>query len=106
MALSISRSLVVLGVLSAGISLFAVGCSVANTPRSTSSTKPGVAPAPVAAKGGAELWADTCGHCHNLRSPTSYSDAQWDVAVHDMRARANLTGEEQRKIVEFLKSAN
>src|ERR1035437_3305046 len=105
MALSISRSLVVLGVLAAGISLSAVGCSVANTP-GTSSTKPAVAAAPVSAKGGAELWADTCGHCHNLRSPTSYSDAQWDVAVHDMRARANLTGEEQPTIVEFLKSAN
>jgi cytochrome c5 len=105
MALSISRSLVVLGVLAAGVSLFAVGCSVANT-SSTSSTMPAATARAPVAKGGAELWADTCGHCHNLRSPTSYSDAQWEIAVHDMRVRANLTGEEQRKITEFLKSAN
>jgi len=56
--------------------------------------------------GGAELWSVTCSRCHNLRSPSMYSDAQWEVAMYDMRVRANLTGEEQRKILEFLKSAN
>ena len=39
------------------------------------------------------------------RPPTKYSDAQWDVIVHHMRLRANITGQEQRAIVEFLKSA-
>ena len=34
------------------------------------------------------------------------SDAEWDVAMHHMRIRANLTAEEHRKILEFLKSAN
>jgi hypothetical protein len=34
-----------------------------------------------------------------------YSDAQWDVIVHHMRLRANITGQEQRAILEFLKSA-
>jgi predicted phosphoadenosine phosphosulfate sulfurtransferase len=34
-----------------------------------------------------------------------YSDAQWDVIVHHMRLRANITGQEQRAIVAFLKSA-
>jgi hypothetical protein len=34
-----------------------------------------------------------------------YSDAQWDVIVHHMRLRANITGQEQRAIVTFLKSA-
>lgn len=57
-------------------------------------------------KSGAELWAQTCGHCHNLRSPSSYGPYQWEVAVYDMRVRAHLTGEEQRKITEFLKAAS
>ena len=57
-------------------------------------------------KSGAELWAETCKRCHNFRSPASLSDAQWDVAMMHMRLRANLTGEEYRKILEFLKAGN
>lgn len=59
-----------------------------------------------AEKGGAQLWGENCGRCHNVRSPSSYSDAEWDVAMHHMRIRANLTAEEHNKILEFLKSAN
>ena len=54
---------------------------------------------------GEELWSNNCLRCHNIRPPTMYSDAQWDVIVHHMRLRANITGQEQRAIVEFLKSA-
>jgi len=54
---------------------------------------------------GEELWSNNCMRCHNNRSSTMYSDAQWDVIVHHMRLRANITGQEQRAIVEFLKSA-
>ena len=53
---------------------------------------------------GEELWSNNCLRCHNIRPPTMYSDAQWDVIVHHMRIRANITGQEQRAIVEFLKS--
>jgi nitrate/TMAO reductase-like tetraheme cytochrome c subunit len=53
---------------------------------------------------GQELWSMNCQRCHNLRSPTMYSDAQWDVIVHHMRVRANITGAEQRAIADFLKS--
>ena len=55
---------------------------------------------------GEELWSNNCMRCHNIRPPTMYSDAQWDVIVHHMRLLANLTGGEARKIAEFLKSAN
>ncbi len=55
---------------------------------------------------GAKLWTDHCGSCHNLRNPAGYSDAQWDVAVMHMRVRANLTAEETRAILDFLKAAN
>ena len=55
-------------------------------------------------KGGAQLWADNCTRCHNNRSATTYSDAEWDVAMHHMRVRANLTAVEHQKIVQFLAS--
>ena len=55
---------------------------------------------------GEELWTINCQRCHNIRPPTMYSNAQWDVIVHHMRVRANITGEEQRAILEFLKSAS
>jgi hypothetical protein len=54
---------------------------------------------------GEELWSNNCLRCHNIRPPTMYNNAQWDVIVHHMRLRANITGQEQRAIVEFLKSA-
>jgi hypothetical protein len=54
---------------------------------------------------GEELWSNNCLRCHNIRPPTMYSNAQWDVIVHHMRLRANITGQEQRAIVEFLTSA-
>jgi mono/diheme cytochrome c family protein len=81
----------------------AIDCS-AGTKSETVSTETA---APVASgKGGAELWADNCIRCHNVRSPTSFSAAQWDVAMLHMRIRANITPEEQKKILEFLKSGS
>lgn len=55
---------------------------------------------------GSQLWAENCAQCHNNRSPSDYSDAQWEVAVMHMRVQARLTGEEGRKIVQFLKASN
>jgi hypothetical protein len=76
---------------------------------SCSSDKPGGTATGTAAsngtpeKGGAQLWAENCQRCHNTRSPSSYNDAQWEVAMMHMRVRANLTPEEHKKILEFLK---
>lgn len=55
---------------------------------------------------GPQLWAQNCGRCHNIRSPNSYSDAQWDVVLLHMRVRANLTAEEHKQILAFMKSAH
>jgi len=55
---------------------------------------------------GPQLWAQSCMRCHNFRSPKSLSDREWDIAVHHMRVRANLTAEEAEAILIFLKSAN
>lgn len=55
---------------------------------------------------GSKLWAQNCARCHNVRSPDSYSDNQWEVAMMHMRVRANLTAEEHHAILDFLKSSN
>lgn len=88
------------------MTLLLAGCRTSHTEHAEA-TKPDVA-APVASsgKGGAQLWAENCVRCHNIRSPSTYSDAEWDVAMHHMRIRANLTAEESKKILAFLKSAN
>ena len=111
MATKLTRGALLLGSWAAVAGLVIAGCQTARSPDAMASTAPGTAPAKAAApakaeKGGAELWAETCAHCHNLRSPSTYGPAQWEVAVYDMRVRAHLTGEEQRKILEFLKAAS
>jgi hypothetical protein len=90
----------------------AVGCN-STPPTSATSKSDGEQGHPVTLmvassqkKGGAELWAENCTRCHNARPPEYYSDAQWDLIVHHMRLRANLTGAEARSIAEFLKASN
>jgi hypothetical protein len=57
-------------------------------------------------RAGALLWSQNCSRCHNLRDPRERSDRGWDVISLHMRVRANLTAEEHRLILAFLKSAN
>ncbi len=57
-------------------------------------------------KSGAQLWAENCVRCHNIPSPSAYNDVDWETIGLHMRIRANLTAEQQQKIVDFLKSAN
>ena len=57
-------------------------------------------------KDGARTWVENCMRCHNLREPHERSDREWEIIVHHMRVRANLTAEEHRLILDFLKSAN
>ena len=79
-----------------------IGCS---TNKQTGEVAAGTT-ASATQKGGAELWAENCVRCHNIRSPSSYSPAQWDVVMMHMRVRANLTPEEHKKILEFLKAGS
>ncbi len=92
-------------------SLLLVGCASQNAgDKSTgaaSTTQPVEASATAsAAPGGAQLWADNCSRCHNMRPPQSYSDAQWEAVTMHMRLRANLTGTEQREITRFLQASH
>ena len=59
-----------------------------------------------ASKPGAQLWGETCGRCHNVRSITGYEDSEWSVVIQHMRTRASLSGDEAHKIVKFLKASN
>lgn len=51
-----------------------------------------------------ELWMVRCAKCHNLRHPEDFTEKRWDILILHMRSTANLTGDEQRIILEFLKS--
>ena len=90
----------------ASILLLIPACSTTAWKGGNANAEKTIAAAPVSEKGGAQLWAQNCGHCHNLRSPSSYADAQWEVVALHMRVRANLTAEEHTKIVAFLKTAH
>ncbi|HAL80885.1 MAG TPA: hypothetical protein DCO83_00550 [Mucilaginibacter sp.] len=57
----------------------------------------------VAAKSGAQLWAENCQRCHNMPSPSTFSPDQWETVGLHMQTRAQLTTPERDKIVEFLK---
>lgn len=61
---------------------------------------------PITERGGAQLWGDNCARCHNSRPPNDFTDDQWEVIMHHMRVRANLTAYEHEKILKFLQSAN
>ena len=63
-------------------------------------------PAEIAAKSGAQLWAENCNRCHNAPDPKTFKDEEWDVATEHMRQKALLTNMEVKKICQFLKSAN
>ena len=51
---------------------------------------------------GAQLWADTCMRCHNLRPPSDLSKRDWPSSMSHMRVRAGLTGQETRDILAFI----
>jgi hypothetical protein len=80
----------------------------ANPPgQSAATTRPADVPHGWAATmGHAELWSQTCNRCHNAWSPDQLSPTEWEVVMHHMRLRANLTGDEQKAILEFLQSAS
>jgi cytochrome c5 len=55
---------------------------------------------------GSALWVANCNRCHNAAPPTAFTPPEWDMIVHHMRLRADITGQEARAIAEFLKSGS
>ena len=60
----------------------------------------------IAAKSGAQLWAENCQRCHNTPSPNAFSDEEWKTIGMHMQTRAMLTQNERNKVVEFMQSMN
>lgn len=101
---------IVTGLAATAVTIMTAGCAGQEpaTRAGAGSVKgsEGVEPTVALEYSGAQLWDMNCAQCHNNRNPKDYSDAQWEVAVLHMRIQARLTGEEERKIAQFLKAAN
>ena len=54
---------------------------------------------------GAQLWADTCMRCHNIRPPSDLTIRAWSFSMNHMRVRAGLTGQETRDILAFIRAS-
>src|SRR6476660_2585524 len=98
-------SVILFCLLSIGVEWQAIAGSNQTTPSKTGSGSAGSGGLETQPSG-EQIWSMNCKRCHNLLPPTMYNPAQWDVIVHHMRLRANLTGAEQRAIQEFLRSAS
>ena len=94
---------VLAGVLMIAAALMIGGCGgpAAKAPAGPAAASGEQVAAP-AAKTGVQLWAEQCGRCHNLRDPAWRTPDQREVALHHMRLRVPLTGEDQREITKFL----
>jgi len=55
-------------------------------------------------KTGIQLWAENCGRCHNAPGPGEFSSANWEIVGRHMRIRTNITADEEKKIVDYLKT--
>ena len=51
---------------------------------------------------GAELYSIHCNRCHAERYPTERTAAQWKTIMLHMQIRANLPGEQARRILQYL----
>ena len=72
-------------------------CTTSNTLQRTEETS---------AKPGFIKWKENCSRCHNIPSPSGYTDEQWEIIGSHMRVRAYLTQKETKEIVLFLKGIN
>lgn len=70
------------------------------------SAEPQRQPAEDTVAAGAKVYADTCGRCHNPRSPLEYDDRGWATIIGHMRVRGNLTGGQAREVLAFLQATN
>ncbi len=88
------------------------GCGSSTSKPTTASAKP--LPShplitfkdPAKKETGAEIWAQNCMRCHQLRSPAQYNAAEWSVIIQYMRLKAGLTGVQAKKVLAFLQSAS
>lgn len=84
-----------------------VGLALAAPAAAQEPSDPGEVPAQASliAKG-AQVYANQCGRCHNMRSSTERTDAEWKVIVSHMRTRGNMTKSEAEWVKAFLQATN
>ncbi|MFI5157004.1 MAG: cytochrome c [Chitinophagales bacterium] len=56
-------------------------------------------------KTGVQLWGENCGRCHNAPGPGEFNTSNWDIIGRHMRVRTNITENEEKMIIEYLKSS-
>lgn len=91
-----------------GSTVLAAGAVLSQTMAQTTSAETNPPPAATdtaAVARGAKAWANNCGRCHNLRSPSELNAELWHVSVQHMRVRANLPGSVADDIKAFLISS-
>ncbi len=92
----------------AGSVVLASVAAIAQAPAQSETSAPAPAPSgdgDIDLTRGAKAWADHCGRCHNLRSPSELNEELWDISVTHMRVRANLPGDLADDIKAFLMSS-
>lgn len=55
-------------------------------------------------KTGIQLWGENCGRCHNAPGPGEFSKANWEIVGRHMRVRTNITDDEEKKIIDYMKT--
>ncbi len=109
MKYKITKSIALAGAAT-GLLLLAGCASNKSTKSAAAAAKPAVWPLtikdPAANESGAQIWAENCMRCHELRSPSQYTPAQWGVIIQYMRLKAGLTGTQAKKVLAFLQSAS
>ena len=55
-------------------------------------------------KTGIQLWGENCGRCHNAPGPGEFSAGNWEIIGRHMRIRTNITQDEEKKIIDYLKT--
>ena len=68
----------------------------------TASAPAAASPGVIRKLSGAELYSIHCNRCHAERYPTERTAAQWKTIMLHMQIRANLPGEQARRILQYL----
>ena len=57
-----------------------------------------------AQRSGVEIWAQTCGNCHQSQPPGRYTAESWGPIMSHMKLTARLTDSEADAVLQFLQS--
>lgn len=55
---------------------------------------------------GRDLYSGRCAGCHQLYEPHAFTPEKWEVELHEMSARARLSGPQELLILQYLVSVS